>query len=64
MAKFDGTLSFGDDTKGKRKVLITSDDGNRQETYLIAKGRHLLFGGDYVRKGDDLVDGSPNPRDT
>jgi len=64
MAKFDGTLSFGDDTKGKRKVLITSDDGNRQETYLIAKGRHLLFGeGDYVRKGDDLVDGSPNPHE-
>ena len=50
--------------KGKRKVLITSDDGNKQETYLIAKGRHLLFGeGDYVRKGDDLVDGSPNPHE-
>ena len=64
MAKFDGTLSFGDDTKGKRKVLITSDDGTKQETYLIAKGRHLLFGeGDYVRKGDDLVDGSPNPHE-
>lgn len=64
MAKFDGTISFGEDTKGKRKVLLTSDDGNKQETYLIVKGRHLLFAeGDYVRKGDDLVDGSPNPHE-
>lgn len=64
MAKFDGTISFGDDTKGKRKVILTSDDGETQETYLVAKGRHLLCQeGDYVRRGDELMDGSANPHE-
>jgi len=64
MAKFDGTISFGDDTKGgKRKVILTGDDG-REEVYQLAKGRHLLCQkGDYVRKGDDLVDGAANPHE-
>lgn len=64
MAKMDGVISFGEDLKGKRKVIITAEDGKKQETYLFAKGRHLLVQeGDYVRMGDELVDGSSNPHE-
>ena len=64
MAKFDGTISYGEDTKGKRKIILTSDDGSMSESHLFAKGRHFLCQeGDYVRKGDPLVDGSANPHE-
>lgn len=63
MAEGDGTVSFGEDTKGKRKVVITSSEGSFKE-YLIPKGRHVLVSeGDYLRKGEALVDGQPNLHD-
>jgi DNA-directed RNA polymerase subunit beta' len=63
MADRDGTVSFGADTKGKRKLLLTSDDGAQTE-YLIPKGKHVIVTeGDYVRKGEALVDGAMNPHD-
>jgi len=63
MADRDGTISFGGDTKGKRKILITSDDGGLSE-YLIPKARHVVITeGDYIRRGESIVDGSPNPHD-
>ncbi len=63
MADRDGTVSFGDDTKGKRKLLLTDEEGGQKE-YLIPKGKHILVNeGDYVRKGDALVDGQPNPHE-
>ena len=63
MCDRDGTVSFGADTKGKRKLIITDDDGDTKE-YQIPKGRHVVVTeGDYVRKGDSLVDGSANPHD-
>ena len=63
MANLDGTISFGADSKGKRKVIITSEDGENSE-YLIPKGRHVVVTeGDYIRKGEAIVDGSPNPHD-
>ena len=63
MAKFDGTITFADDTKGKRKVVLTASSGKTEE-YAIPKGKHLLIqDGDFVRKGESLVDGQPNPHD-
>ncbi len=63
MADRDGNISFGEDTKGKRKVLITDGQGEQKE-YLIAKGKHVLVNeGDYVRRGEALVDGQPNPHE-
>jgi DNA-directed RNA polymerase subunit beta' len=63
MAEADGTISYGEDTKGKRKVIITSVGGTTKE-YLIPKGRHVLVSeGDYLRKGESLVDGQSNPHD-
>ncbi|MBP6217703.1 MAG: DNA-directed RNA polymerase subunit beta' [Oligoflexales bacterium] len=60
MTDRDGTVFFGEDTKGKRKLLVTGLDGVQKE-YLIPKGRHILVNeGDYVRKGESLVDGQPS----
>src|SRR3954453_12854014 len=40
ISEIDGTVSFGKDTKGKRKVILTPDRGEPKE-YLISKGKHL-----------------------
>ncbi|MFZ9888732.1 MAG: DNA-directed RNA polymerase subunit beta', partial [Myxococcota bacterium] len=63
ISEIDGTVSFGKDTKGKRKVLVTPELGDARE-YLIPKGKHIsVHEGDFVRAGDPLMDGSANPHD-
>ncbi|MEZ4741977.1 MAG: DNA-directed RNA polymerase subunit beta' [Bdellovibrionota bacterium] len=63
MADRDGIIAFGDDTKGKRKILLTDNEGEQSE-FLIPKGKHILvYEGDYVRRGDSLVDGQASPHD-
>jgi DNA-directed RNA polymerase subunit beta' len=63
ITEIDGVVSFGKDTKGKRKVVITPQVGDPRE-YLIPKGKHIsVHEGDYVRAGEALMDGSPNPHD-
>jgi DNA-directed RNA polymerase subunit beta' len=63
IAEVDGIVSFGNDTKGKRKVLVSPDNGEPRE-YLIGKGRHLaVIEGDYVKAGEPLMDGPVNPHD-
>jgi len=63
VAEIDGTVSFGKDTKGKRKVIITPEIGEARE-FLIAKGKHLTVKeGDYLRAGEALMDGPANPHD-
>jgi DNA-directed RNA polymerase subunit beta' len=54
IAEIDGVVSFGKDTKGKRKVLITPERGDAKE-YLISKGKHLA-----VREGDKIRAGEPH----
>jgi DNA-directed RNA polymerase subunit beta' len=64
VSEINGTISFGKDTKGKRKVVVTPDEGGEAREYLIGKGRHLSVNeGDYVKAGDPLVDGPVNPHD-
>ncbi len=66
ISEVDGTVSFGKDTKGKRKVIISPDDSTGKEPveYLVPKGRHLVINeGDYVRLGEALIDGPINPHD-
>jgi DNA-directed RNA polymerase subunit beta' len=56
-------VSFGKDTKGKRKVVVTPEVGEPRE-YLIPKGKHIsVHEGDQVRAGEPLMDGSSNPHD-
>jgi DNA-directed RNA polymerase subunit beta' len=63
ISEIDGIVSFGKDTKGKRKVIVTPDIGEPKE-YLIGKGRHLAVNeGDYVKAGEPLMDGPINPHD-
>src|SRR5205085_3347634 len=63
ISEIDGTVSFGKDTKGKRKVIITPEVGEPKE-YLIAKGKHLsVREGDRVKAGEPLMDGAANPHD-
>jgi DNA-directed RNA polymerase subunit beta' len=63
ISEIDGTVQFGKDTKGKRKVVIVPDIGEPAE-YLVPKGRHLTVQeSDRVRAGDPLMDGAANPHD-
>ena len=63
ISEIDGVVSFGKDTKGKRKIVITPDVGDPKE-YLIPKGKHIsVIEGDRVNAGEPLMDGSSNPHD-
>jgi DNA-directed RNA polymerase subunit beta' len=57
LAEASGIVSFGKDTKGKQRLLITDKDGATHE-YLIPKGRHILvFEGESVEQGEIIADG-------
>ncbi|MSP91773.1 MAG: DNA-directed RNA polymerase subunit beta' [Myxococcales bacterium] len=64
MAEVDGIVSIAQGhTKGKQKVFVTSEFGQKRE-YLIPKGKHcIVLEGDRVRAGDPLMDGPLNPHD-
>jgi DNA-directed RNA polymerase subunit beta' len=63
MAEYTGTVSFGKETKGKRRLVITDEAGESHEE-LIAKWRHLnVFEGEQVVRGEVIADGEPNPHD-
>jgi DNA-directed RNA polymerase subunit beta' len=65
VSEIGGTVGFGPDSRGKRRVIVTPDeaDGEPRE-YLIPKGKHIsVHEGDRVRPGEPLMDGSSNPHD-
>ncbi len=63
MAEYTGTVSFGKETKGKRRLVITDESGESFEE-LIPKWRHLnVFEGEQVARGEIIADGEPNPHD-
>src|SRR5437773_8227848 len=63
LAEVTGTVSFGKDTKGKQRLVITDLDKQEHE-YLIAKDKHLLVhDGQVVNKGEMIVDGPVDPHD-
>jgi DNA-directed RNA polymerase subunit beta' len=63
MAEAAGTVSFGKETKGKQRLVITDSEGEAVET-LIHKWRHLnVFEGEHVEKGEIIADGEPIPQD-
>ncbi|MBQ1656905.1 MAG: DNA-directed RNA polymerase subunit beta', partial [Rhodocyclaceae bacterium] len=63
LAEFTGTVSFGKDTKGKQRLVITEPDGTAHEV-LIPKDKHLMVhDGQVVNKGEVIVDGPSDPHD-
>jgi DNA-directed RNA polymerase subunit beta' len=63
MSEIDGTVALGAITKGKRRLIITGDDGEQRE-YDIPRGTHInVQEGDRVRAGEALMDGPLNPHD-
>src|SRR6201996_3000358 len=63
LAEVTGTTSFGKDTKGKQRLVITDLEGNQHE-FLIAKEKQVLVhDGQVVNKGEMIVDGPADPHD-
>jgi len=63
LAEYSGTVSFGKETKGKRRLVIT-DEKNEKHESLIPKWRHLsVFEGEQVERGEVIADGELNPHD-
>jgi DNA-directed RNA polymerase subunit beta' len=59
LAEVSGVVSFGKDTKGKRRLVMTDKEGVEHE-YLIPKGRHItVFEGETIEQGDVIVEGAP-----
>lgn len=63
LAEVTGTVSFGKDTKGKQRLVITDLD-NVSHEYLIPKDKHVMaHDGQVVNKGETIVDGPAEPQD-
>ncbi len=64
IAEIDGRVEFGKDYKNKRRVIVKNDETTEESEYLIPKGKHVsVQEGDFVRRGDPLVDGPRVPHD-
>ncbi len=65
ISEIDGIVEFDTEMKKKQRIRIRPDDGRGEvKEYLIPRGRHVtVHVGEFVRAGDPLIDGSPNPKD-
>ncbi|WP_339639306.1 DNA-directed RNA polymerase subunit beta', partial [uncultured Sulfitobacter sp.] len=65
IAEIDGYVRFGKDYKNKRRIAIeSSDDPDVKVEYMVPKGKHIpVAEGDFVQKGDYIMDGNPAPHD-
>jgi DNA-directed RNA polymerase subunit beta' len=64
IAECDGRVEFGRDYKAKRRIIVKNDETGEETEYLIQKGKHVsVQEGDFVRRGDPLVDGPRVPHD-
>jgi DNA-directed RNA polymerase subunit beta' len=63
LAEASGTVSYGKETKGKQRLVITDENGDTHED-LIPKWRQIqVFEGEHVEKGETVVDGELDPHD-
>ncbi|MCX7381443.1 MAG: DNA-directed RNA polymerase subunit beta', partial [Alphaproteobacteria bacterium] len=64
IAETDGRVEFGKDYKAKRRIVLKNDETLEESEYLVPKGKHVsVQEGDFVRRGDPLVDGPRVPHD-
>jgi DNA-directed RNA polymerase subunit beta' len=65
IAEYDGRIEFGKDYKSKRRIAVVPDEeGIETVEFLLPRGRHIVVqDGDYVKRGDLIVDGNSDPHD-
>ena len=65
IAEIDGYVKFGRDFKNKRRItIVPSDESQEPVEYMVPKGKHIpVAEGDFVKKGDYIMDGNPAPHD-
>ncbi|ARO15560.1 DNA-directed RNA polymerase subunit beta' [Ketogulonicigenium robustum] len=65
IAEIDGYVRFGKDYKNKRRVAIEPvDEAAERVEYMLPKGKHIpVQEGDFIRRGDYIMDGNPAPHD-
>ncbi|MDT2075460.1 MAG: DNA-directed RNA polymerase subunit beta' [Planktomarina sp.] len=65
IAEIDGYVRFGKDYKNKRRIAIEpADDAIAKVEYMVPKGKHIpVQEGDFIKKGDYIMDGNPAPHD-
>lgn len=63
LAEVTGTVSFGKETKGKQRLVITDVDGVAYETLISKEKQVLVHDGQVVNRGETIVDGSVDPHD-
>ncbi len=63
LAEISGVVSFGKETKGKQRLVITADDGESHEILISKQRQVIVFEGEHVKRGDILVEGERNPHD-
>ncbi|SPH22535.1 DNA-directed RNA polymerase subunit beta' [Ascidiaceihabitans donghaensis] len=65
IAEIDGYVRFGKDYKNKRRIAIeSSEDPDHKVEYMVPKGKHIpVAEGDFIKKGDYIMDGNPAPHD-
>jgi DNA-directed RNA polymerase subunit beta' len=65
ISEIDGYVEFGKDYKSRRRIIINPADKNAQPVeYFVPRGRHITVNeGDYVSRGDMLMEGNPSPHD-
>ena len=64
LSEIDGYVEYGQDYKFKRRLIVRSKDGENSAEYFIPRGKHITVNeGDYVLKGEMLLEGHPSPHD-
>ena len=64
IADINGTIEYGPEVRGSRRVIIKPEEGGEPSTIVVPKGRFIIVNeGDYVRAGDPIMDGPTNPHE-
>ena len=64
IAKIEGEVSFGNNVRGKKKVVVTDASTGEQVDHLVPMGKHIIVtDGDQVKRGDQITEGPVSPED-